>query len=443
MTPRATQSDAERAAEQAVIALGLLQPGRIQDVDLEPWHFFDARWERAWAAMQALSLDGQPVDEVTVAAHLATTGGAWTNAVADLGVVACGPVAVLPERYVEIIRSSWVTRKVLAALGEVITARGEGADGEELLSMALQRLADISVGQPGKALSIGELVRERYRQLVELAEAKAKGQVGVTGVPTGIESLDAIIGGLQRGICTVAAGRPGTGKSALGMTVTANASRLGLGVHVFSLEDTRTAYTDRAVSRESGVPAESIRTCGLGRGDLGAIEKASQSLLERSGWLVDDRSGISAEELVRSVRRELRRNATQVVVVDYVQLIVAPPGFDRPGDKTRVVNHAMDVLADAAKQDNLAYLALAQLNRDCEKRDNKRPILADLKQSGTIEERSKAVLMLYRPFMYREKDPETGCPFPEDHLEILIRKNNHGRMGKAIATWHGPTTRIS
>ena len=102
----------------------------------------------------------------------------------------------------------------------------------------------------------------------------------------------------------------------------------------------------------------------------------------------------------------------------------------------------MHVLADAALQDRIAYLVLAQLNRDCEKRDNKRPILSDLKQSGAIEERSKCVLMLYRPAVYREVD-KAKQPYPESRLEIIVRKNNQGQTGRAIAEWHGPTTRVS
>ena len=438
MKTGALVSEAEKYAEKALVGFALYQSRRAMDLEVEAHHFSEPRWARAWAAIREMAAEGALVDPVSVADRMEAQG---TQAMCDLAEAALQP-GVLPETYAGIVRDGWVTRQVLQATRDIYQAHAEGLGGPELLSKALELIAAIQVEQPAQATTIGELVKTRYRELAELAQAKERGEAGATGILTGIRPLDDLLGGLQRGICTVVAARPGVGKSALGQALSDHASASGIGVHVFSLEDTRSAYTDRAMSRESGVPSESIRICEMDHGQMSRLGTAAQNLFVRRGWVVDDRGAITAEEIVRSVRRELGANKTQVVIVDYVQLLKAPPGFAHPGDKTAVVDHAMNVLADAAKQDNLVYLVLAQLNRECEKRDNKRPMLSDLKQSGAIEERAKAVLMLYRPYLYRERDPKTNLELPESQIEILVRKNNHGRVGKVLAHWDGPLTRI-
>lgn len=432
--------DALKRAERGLVGYALLQPKGALAIELEPHHFFDPRWSRTWGVIRDMAANDEAVDDVTVTARLEAGEGSRVGL--DLAAASIEP-AVLPEQYADLVREAWVSRQVLEATDLVRRAHAEGSAGGELLSYALECLAKVHVEHPARAEGIAELVKQRYRELYDLHQRKQRGEVGVTGVETGIFDLDDMLGGLQRGICTVVAARPGMGKSAFGQTVSDHVSgKLKLGVHVFSLEDTASAYTDRALSRESGVAAECIRTCALEKWHLDKLGTASQALYERRGWIVDHRSAITAEEIVRSVRRELGRNRTHVVVVDYVQLLKAPPGFHAPGDKTAVVDHAMNVLADASKQDNLVYLVMAQLNRECEKRDNKRPLLSDLKQSGAIEERAKAVLMLYRPAVYKEIDPDTGHPFAETCMELLVRKNNHGRYGKVVAKWDGPTTTI-
>jgi replicative DNA helicase len=432
-----------KTAERGLVGLALMRPEKTLELDLEPQHFFDTRLGDAWAAIRDLVGEGRQVDELAVVARFESLGRPGGDRLfLELGQCTLGSIPTLPHDWALLVREASVTRQVLGAFSMLEVESREGLRGAELLSVTLQRLAAIHVEQPAGALPIGALAKARYVELIALAESKAKGLSGLTGITTGLEKLDAVIGGLQRGIVTVVAGRPSMGKSSFAMSVVDAVSAAGIGAHVFSLEDTRSAYVDRSLSRTSGIAADVIRSCEFGRTDITALGVAAQKLHDRRGWLVDDRSGITAEELVRSVRRELKRNETQLVVVDYVQLLKPPPGFGSPTDRTKVIDHATNVLADAAKQDNLAYLVLAQLNRDCEKRENKRPLLSDLKQCGTIEERAKAVLMLYRPAYYREVDPHTKEPVSEDQIEPLVRKNNQGRTGKVLARWHGPTTRI-
>lgn len=435
MIPFVTQ--AELDAERSVIGAILLWPENLPRVDLSPHQFAEVRWAATWSAIRELEAAQTPIDLISVGHRLEQGGKLMT---ADLGKAAFDVLtAANLEHYVEMVRGAWVRRQVALACSAAVEQAKQHDAGEDLVSSLLQRVAEIHTERPGGEEAIRPMVRARLREILDAVDAKAKGDPYSTGVLTGIPQLDAVLGGLQRGVVTVMAGRPGMGKSAAALSVTRHAANAGVGVHVFSLEDTRDAYLDRVISGASGVAATDIRTLDLDAARLGRMNWALAGAFERElPWLVEDRTGITADEVVRSVRRRLRDNGTQLVVVDYVQLL-KPPRGTRAGEEA--VTHSMNVLADAAKQDGICYLVLAQLNRDCEKRDNKRPQLSDLKQAGTIEERAKCVAFLYRPAMYSERD-ERGEAIGEDVIEVIVAKNNQGRTGTAFAQWDGATARV-
>jgi replicative DNA helicase len=274
----------------------------------------------------------------------------------------------------------------------------------------------------------------------------------MTGYPTGVASLDETIGGWQAGIVSIVAARPGMGKSSLGLSTADAGSAAGFGVHLFSLEDTKEAYADRTMSRTSGVPAETMRNAQLNRGQCEDILRAHAKLRGRR-WLVDGRSGLRADEIVRSVRRHRKGNDTRVVIVDYVQLVRKSNPRQSPHE---ALTEIITTLADAAKQDQLAYVVMSQLNREIEKRQDKRPQLADLRESGSLEERSKCVVGLYRGAQYGDPvkgidwDPNwKGHAYEPDPVEfggqaqVVVLKNSNGRTGTAWASWHGPTTSLT
>jgi replicative DNA helicase len=241
------------------------------------------------------------------------------------------------------------------------------------------------------------------------------------------------------------------GKSSLGLSIADACSAGGFGVHVFSLEDTEESYSDRVLSRTSDIPAETLRNSDLNVGQCSAVARGSMGLKGRR-WLVDGRSGLTAEEIVRSVRRHKRANATNVVIVDYVQLVKGAPRLQRHEALTEIVT----TLADAAKQDRMAYIVMSQLNRQIEQRQDKRPQLADLRESGSLEERAKCVIGLYRGSYYGEPtkgvdyhDTWPGHSYPPSGDEwaraaqLCVLKNSNGRTGTVWADWHGQTTRLS
>jgi replicative DNA helicase len=256
-----------------------------------------------------------------------------------------------------------------------------------------------------------------------------------------------LIGGYQIGIVTIIAARPGMGKSSLLRVALNAATKAGLGGHTFSVEDLRERFADRTLSSEANVPAENLRTCSLNRGQMEDVGHAVARLFRRTNWLVDDRP-LTAMDAVRSWRRHGEKNATKVVAVDYLQRLRKR---DYRMSDLEHVSESMDVLADAAKVDKVVCLVGSQLNRECEKRDNKRPQLSDMRAGGPIEEIAKCVIGLYRGSRYgppiEGEDYEPGHRPTDDEwestIELLLLKNSDGKEGRVLARWSGPTTSIS
>lgn len=415
-------------AEHRIIAICCENPKKIQEVTALDQDFAAPQWRACMRALRELQAEhGDELDSLTVMDRINASD--LPLGYDDLINLAAEPHML--GRYSDMVREAACKRRLLSGLSEVMGKAKAGHSASECVSEASQVLAQATMGQPDQARTIGQLASARILEISEMAEAKAKGDKSATGIPSGIQNLDDLIGGFQLGIPTVIAARPGMGKSALSLNITNHASKAGIGVHVFSLEDTSATYTDRVLSMGSRVSGEDIRCLNLNSHDLGAIRSAAERIHKRKHWLVDDRSGITAEEVVACARRNMERNETRMVIVDYIQLL---RGRYNQGTREKL-DEAMHIFGDAAKRDRMAYVILSQLNRNLESRDDKRPLLSDLKESGTIEERAKCVLMLYRGHVYSNK-------VSESEMEILVRKNTAGRTGTAMAEWIPEQMRI-
>lgn len=449
------QIEAIKSLEASVLGAILLNPAAIGEFPrLEVDDFCDVRHRIVWLAMRNLESTGRPIDVVTIEAEAAKhTDQSGIVDFAFLGELALHvPTVSNAHEYVRRIREASLSRKVRAALAD-ICERGDRFEmsGAELLTVSLEALSRIDEDQPDDAQDISALVGKRLKQLEQIAEDKHNGK-RLTGFPTGVSMLDEKIGGIQPGIVTIVAARPGMGKSSLGLAIADASSASGFGVHLFSLEDTEEAYADRTLSRSSGVHAESLRNAEITKGNSSELAKAVMGLRGRR-WKVDGRSGITAEEIVRSVRRHRRQNGTCVVIVDYVQLVKR--GFRQSAHEA--LGEIITTLADAAKHDRMAYVVMSQLNRQIESRQDKRPLLSDLRESGSLEERAKCVIGLYRGAAYNtgpikgvdwDPDWDGHSHSPADsefqtHVQLHVLKNSNGRTGHVWATWNGPTTRIS
>lgn len=431
----------------------------LASIPLGPEDFYDPKAQSVFAAMRNLEARGGPIDIVTVEQELERVGNlASLGGVAFLGEVAMRvPTPDNVLAYARDVKNAAITRRLRVVLAEVQdeARRGE-MNAEELLSLAQAGITELDHYQPTNAIPVGDIAAARWTQVNELNDARARGELALSGLPTGVDALDAKIGGYQPGIVHLIAARPAMGKSSLALSGAAACSHAGIGAHVFSMEESEQAYGDRVLARMSGISAERIRNADV-MADVGHLVRAVAALRGRRHWLVDFTSGLTAEQIIRRVRRHRRANETRVVFVDYVQIV-------RKRDPRQTDNDAwaeiVTQFADAAKQDAIAYVVLSQLNRELEKRPDKRPQLSDLRGSGGLEERSRMVLALYRGSVY-SKEPKDRADWKCDcaesvancvhkptadewkaMAEIHILKNSNGRASRVRCSWDGPTTRI-
>jgi len=436
--------------EQSVIGAVLLDEGvfdLLYPTDARSFH--DLRPRAVWEAFAVLRAAGKPIDPTTVEAQIAVGGKSTDWVPGYLGDCAYHvPTSRNAIEYAAQVREAALTRRVQESLSELLEeAKAGRLAGAELLSAALSGLSIIDADVPDEAHAIGELVAGRVKQLEQIAEEWATGRKTMTGFPSGIAKLDEMIGGWQPGIMTIVAARPGMGKSSLGLSTADACSKAGLGVHVFSLEDTRDSYSDRSISRTANVPAQSLRQCKINRDEMARTKTAVDDLRRRRGWIVDDRSGITADEIVRSARRHARENNTKVVIVDYIQRVKAPKRNSRHEE----LGDMALAFSDAAKQDRISYVVMSQLNRGVEQRGDKHPQLQDLRESGALEELAKCVVGLYRGAYYGDAVDGVDYkgwvnkPTPEQwerRVELCILKNSNGQVGDIEASFDGPTTKI-
>lgn len=436
--------------ENAVIGCILLKPDCLVDLDwLEATHFGTGPALAAFQAVRNLEASGAPIDFVTVLDRMQRSGeGAASKAEEYLGeCIRNVPDPNSYESYAIQLRDEAVSRRVRVEVERVINAPANGAD--ELIGSVLSVLSRIDTGSADNTTSIADLVKRRIKQLEQIAEDRIKNPGLLSGYPTGVQALDDKIAGWQPKIVSIVCARPGMGKSSLGLATADACSAAGFGVHLFSMEDTEEAYADRTMSRTSKVPAEEMRNARLNRGQMTDMTRAIQALQKRP-WIIDGRSGITADEIVRSVRKHKRANQTKVAIVDYIQLVKAPRELSK-ASRHEQLTESVTILADAAKQDDVAYVVMSQLNRGVEQRADKRPMLSDLRESGALEERAKCVVGIYRGAYYGKPqpgvdyDPDGEPPGDADfarQVQLCVIKNSNGDLGSVLATFHGPTTRM-
>lgn len=414
----------DETAEKALVGAIMLGGDEIFDLAPVPvGDFFNFRHRDVYEAMAALREIERPVNDLTL---LEAQLGEKIDQVGGLAgltaLLEVNPVTSNAEHYANAIREKAIERRMRGKLAELLASDLEGSD---LVAEVQSSLHDVEDGVPDRTIRMREAIKNLFNEM------GADGSIA-GGISTGYEDLDAVLGGLRRGNVTILAGRPSHGKSALARSIAANVVAQGIGVHVFTPEDTVTTYAMRQVSDMSRVDLQKFATGKLSREDLHAISGHGGRLAsEDPNWAIDDSSGVSAKRVSMTVRKHMRKLGTGLIVVDYVQQLDDP---DLPrGDRQIQAHAAVRDLVSLARATDCAVLALSQLNRKCEERPNKRPILSDLRESGELEQDAFAVLMVYRDEVY---NPDGDL---KNITEVLIRKNKNGQTGSCSMYWDGPT----
>jgi replicative DNA helicase len=413
------------SAEKSLVGLAVTYGATIIDeAELRAEDFYHVAHQEIWRACLALHEAGKPVDLTLIHGELARVGKLKAvDAVIDDSISAHG-LPALVEDYAAEVRKASLTRRVCMELSEVMHKGKSGLlEGEDLVGEALRVTSVLSTASPSKARGIGDCAELAVLEMQKMQMRKDAGEAIVSGLPTGLTDLDEILGGIPTGVVTILGGRPSMGKSALARGIAAHIAGQGLGVHVFSMEDTASDYAKRQLADGAHVDLGRLHKLALGRSDLTSIAGEGDRLRSLNGhWLVDDVAGLSSSQVAARVRRHKREIKTRLVVVDYAQLMNEP---DAPsGDKGMSVGLAAERLQRLAREEDLAVVLLSQLNRECDKRPDKRPML---------EQVANVVIFCYRDEVYNPETKERGVG------EILIRKNKNGGTGHARLAWDGPT----
>ncbi len=331
--------------------------------------------------------------------------------------------------YCEIVKDKYYRRRLIATANEIIevTQNGDGT-AMQFLDMAEQRIYDIRQGKDNTELiPIDRILLETYDRLQRLTSEDKEQYLGLK---SGFKRLDAMTGGLNKSDLILLAGRPGMGKSAFALNIATNvAKKYQKDVVLFNLEMSSEQLVSRIISSEAQIPNEVLRTGML------SIEQwmqlaASAELLARTQIFLDDTPVISVTEIKAKLRRLKNLG---LVIIDYLQLMSSG---ERSENRVQEISKITRGLKIMAKELNVPIMVLSQLSRQVEQRPDHKPMLSDLRESGSIEQDADVVLFLYREGYY---NPESDNPFL---AKCILAKNRHGSTGEADIRWDGQFTRF-
>ena len=411
------------AAERALLGAMLLTATAIADAveSTAAADFYRPAHAHTFDAIAGLYAAGEPVDTVTVAAELERTG--LLEAVGGAGALvemqAGTPVAGNAARYADIVAKNATLRRLIGAAGEVAElAYSRPADVDAALDEAESLVFAVAGGS--EASSMEPLYGLLDRGVDHLEKLYEHGQ-SLTGVPTGYSDLDSLLLGLQPSSLLVLGARPGIGKTSLALGMAA-AAAMGSRrpVLFFSLEMSHLELTQRLLCSEAGVSTQRVRSGQLSDDDWTRINGAVGRLAEAPLW-IDDNPNTSVLE----IRAKARRKHAEVghlglVVVDYLQLMGGRLNAESRQVEVSEMSRGLKILA---RELDCPVLALSQLSRAPEARADKRPMLADLRESGAIEQDADVVMFLYRDEMYNADSPDRGI------AELHVAKHRTGPTG--------------
>jgi replicative DNA helicase len=419
--------------EEAVLGALMLEKHAITVVAeiLKPESFYKEAHAIIYRAITNLFTRAEPIDILTVTAELRKTaqlelvGGAYyitmlTNRVASAANI---------EFHARIIAQKHLQRELIRISGEIqVEAFEDSTDAFNLLDSAEKKLFELSQGNIKRSYqSITSIVKHTLKDIEEI-----KGNTGkFTGIPSGFTKLDRITSGFQKSDLIIVAARPGMGKTAFALSVARNAVFEGTenprAVAIFSLEMGSKQMVSRLISAEAEIPASKLRT-----GDLKDYEwaqlNAKIAKLSDAPIFIDDTPALSVFELRAKCRRLKQQNNIQLILIDYLQLMRGDENANKNGNREQEVSYISRSLKALAKELDVPVIALSQLSRQTERRTiSSRPMLSDLRESGSIEQDADLVLFIYRPEYYRLTEWEDNTP-TRGQAEIIIAKNRHGAL---------------
>lgn len=417
-------------AEQAVLGSIFLDPDKIHIASeyLTKDSFFKLSHGMLFNIMQDLSDKGDPIDPVSVKSALDSSGQfEQVGGMAFLAsLINAVPTSAHIEHYSKVVAEKSRARKVIEDLSQSISSVYDGQkDLNEILSQTEQNLSTISNEQKKGFRPIIDVIDSTQSILDERSQ-----KVGdVTGTSTGFTDFDQITTGLHEDNLIIIAARPAMGKTAFALNIAQNvAKNSDKAVAIFSLEMGAESLVERMLSAEGLIPSYHVRTGNLSESEWRRMISA-QERLARGKIFIDDTAGIRISEIRSKAKRLAQENdGLGLIVIDYLQLIEGR-GRENRQQEVSEISRQLKIIAKELK---VPVIALSQLSRGVDQRNDKRPILSDLRESGSIEQDADIVAFLYREAYYKRDEQEE----PDNVTELILEKNRHGSLGTVQLYFH-------
>lgn len=426
-------------AEQSVLGSIFIKPEKMIEVAeyLKPNDFYRPAHKILFKAMVSLADRGEAIDIVTIKSTLESTDE--LGMVGDIRYIAeivnAVPTSSHAEHYAKIVAKKAQLRSIIDNLSDSIgNAYDEDMDIDEIIAKAERSLIEVSQASNKSSFRpIHDVLLENHSKIEERSNNTSQ----ITGIETGFYDFDKLITGLHEDQLIVLAARPAMGKTALALNIAQNvATKSNKAVAVFSLEMGAESLVERMLSAEGTIINHHIRTGNLTVNEWQRLIYAQGQLAE-APIFIDDTAGVKITDIrARARRLSQETDGLGLIVIDYLQLIQG----SRSDNRQQEVSEISRQLKIIAKELKVPVIALSQLSRGVEQRNDKRPIMSDLRESGSIEQDADIVAFLYRDAYYQDK--KEGQP-ENDITELIIRKNRHGNLGTVKLYFHKEYTKFS
>ncbi len=425
----------DMAAEQSVLGAMLLSKDAIADVNeiLRGTDFYRPAHEIVHDAIVDLFGRGEPADPVTVAAELqrrgelARVGGAPYLHTLSANV----PIAANAGYYAEIVREKAILRRLVEA-GTKIVQIGYAGEGQ-VDDVVDQAQAEVYKITEKRASEDYAPLSDIMHHVLDEIEAIGNREAGLYGVPTGFADFDDLTNGLHNGQMIIVAARPGVGKSTLALDLCRAASiHNNMASVFFSLEMNRSEITMRLLSAEAKVPLNHIRTGQMTDDDWARLAR-KMGEVESAPMFIDDSPNMTMMEIRAKARRLKQRHDLRLIVIDYMQLMTSGKKVESRQLEVSEFSRQIKLLA---KELEVPIIALSQLNRGPEQRSDKRPMISDLRESGSLEQDADMVILLHREDMYEKESPRAG------EADLIVAKHRNGPTREIVVAFQGHYSRF-
>ncbi|MCR5211603.1 MAG: replicative DNA helicase [Lachnospiraceae bacterium] len=425
----ARQMPCDRVAEDAVVASMIAERSAcetaIEMLSKEDFYFEQDR--ALFDAASELYGKGMEIDPVTMQSVLATKN--LPEAYADMSFInnllAELPTSIRIKEYCTIVKSKALLRSIIKMNQKLETdCYRQELSVDEIIEATEKELTKL-IRRRGVSDEVP--IQQIVTEVLDRIQAASEISGGITGVPTGFIDLDYMTAGFQRSDLILIAARPSMGKTALALNIAEHvAFRDDNTVAVFSLEMSRDQIVNRLLSLETGIKAEFLRNGNLKDSDWDALMQGA-GVISRSRLIIDDTPSISVSEFRSKCRKYKAEKDLKLVIIDYLQLMTVGRNIESRQNEISEISRSLKAVA---RELDVPIVALSQLNRGVEQREDKRPGLADLRDSGAIEQDADVVMFIYRDDYYNHDSPEKGVS------EIIIAKQRNGPVGTVKLTWH-------